>query len=229
MHLNIHSIQLHIDDLRTLLNLLDHSFDIIAISESKLKSDPVVNISLAGYKSPLHTFTESEKGGTMLYIKDGINYKPRKDLEIYESKVLESTFIEIINAGDSNNLIGVIYRHPHMNTDAFINDKLNGLMHKLSLENKNKKVYLAGDFNFDLLKLTNHADTSHFYEKITSNLFTALITLPTKINSKSNTLIDNFLMILTRCSIWKSHGVYLRPSSFFYNYSKTLYPSPKNS
>ena len=190
MHLNIHSIQLHIDDLRTLLNLLDYSFDIIAISESKLKSDPVVNISLAGYKSPLHTFTESEKGGTMLYIKDGINYKPRKDLEIYESKVLESTFIEIINAGDSNNLIGVIYRHPHMNTDAFINDKLNGLMHKLSLE-KNKKVYLAGDFNFDLLKLTNHADTSHFYEKITSNLFTALITLPTKINSKSNTLIDN--------------------------------------
>ena len=90
------------------LNLLDHNFDIIAISESKLKLDPVFNIGLAGYKIPLHTFTESEKGGTMLYIKEGINYKPRKDLEIYEGKVLESTFIEIINAGDRNNLIGDI-------------------------------------------------------------------------------------------------------------------------
>ena len=44
MHLNIHSIQLHIDELKSLLKMLDHTFDIIAISESKLKNDPTVNI-----------------------------------------------------------------------------------------------------------------------------------------------------------------------------------------
>ena len=31
LHLNIHSIQLHIDELKTLLKMLDHDFDIIAI------------------------------------------------------------------------------------------------------------------------------------------------------------------------------------------------------
>ena len=54
-HLNIHSIQAHIDELKTLLNILNHKFDIIAISESKLMSDPVVNINIPGYNLPLIT------------------------------------------------------------------------------------------------------------------------------------------------------------------------------
>ena len=37
LHLNIHSIQRHVDELRTLLQALNFKFDIIAISESKLK------------------------------------------------------------------------------------------------------------------------------------------------------------------------------------------------
>ena len=37
LHLNIHSIQLHIEELRIILGILDYMFNIIAISESKLK------------------------------------------------------------------------------------------------------------------------------------------------------------------------------------------------
>ena len=139
-HMNIHSIQLHIDELKTLLNMLDHTFDIIAISESKLKDDPNVNIEIPGYNPPCITKTEAEKGGTMIYVANGINFKPRKDLEIYVSKELESTFIEIINPKESNDIIGVIYRHPHMDTTLFTDFKFNDLLAKLSLE-RNKKVY----------------------------------------------------------------------------------------
>ncbi len=190
LHLNIHSIQLHIDELKTLLKMLDHDFDIIAISESKLKKDPTVKIDISGFKPPIITKTEAEKGGTMIYVANGLSFKRRKDLEIYQSKELESTFIEIINQKTSNDIIGVIYRHPHMNTTEFTDVKFNELMTKLSRE-RNKKVYISGDFNFDLLKISNHTDTSNFYEKITSNLFLPLISLPTKINTKNNTLIDN--------------------------------------
>ena len=52
-------------------------------------------------------------------------------------------------------------------------------------------VYIAGDFNFDLLKYSNHGDTADFYDKMTANLLVPLILLPTKINSKNDTLIDN--------------------------------------
>ena len=34
-------------------------------------------------------------------------------------------------------------------------------------------------------------DTSNFYEKLTSNVIAPLITIPTKINTKNDTLIDN--------------------------------------
>ena len=155
MHLNIHSIQLHIDELKSLLKMLDHTFDIIAISESKLKNDPTVNIEISGYNPPYITKTEAEKGGTMIYVANGINFKPRKDLEIYQSKELESSFIEIINSKESNDIIGVIYRHPNMDTTQFTDNKFNDLMVKLSQE-RNKKVYITGDFNFDLLKISSY-------------------------------------------------------------------------
>ena len=86
LHLNIHSIQLHVEEIRILLHALDYKFDIIAISESKLKGEPQVDISLSGYHPPYCKFTEAEKGGTILYISDKLNFKPRKDLEIYEKK-----------------------------------------------------------------------------------------------------------------------------------------------
>ena len=77
-----------------------------------------------------------------------------------------------------------------MSTTEFTDHKLNDLMLKLSLE-CNKKIYIAGDFNFDLLKTSTHSDTSNFYNKISSNLLIPLIALPTKINKKNNTLIDH--------------------------------------
>ena len=165
MHLNIHSIQLHIDELKHFLDMLDHTFDIITISESKLKFDPTVNIEIPGYKISCTTKTEAEKGGTMIYIAEGINFKHRKDLEIYQSKELESFFIEIINPKESNDIIGVINRHPNMDTTQFTDNKFNDLLVTLAQE-RNKKVYITGDFNFDLLKITTHTATSNFYNKV---------------------------------------------------------------
>lgn len=105
------------------------------------------------------------KGGTVLYIANNINFKPRKDLEIYDSKNFESTFIENMNSNESYVTIGVIYRHPNMDCSQFTNDKLNVLLKKLSLQ-RNKKVYIDGDFNFGLLKADSHPETSEFYENL---------------------------------------------------------------
>ena len=69
--------------------------------------------------------------------------------------------------------------------------KKSGKSQRRGGRDKNKKVHIAGDFNFDLLKTSTHNDTSSFYDKISSNLFIPLISLPTRINSRNNTLIDN--------------------------------------
>ena len=68
LHLNIHSIQKHIEELLIILSALNFEFDIIAISESKLKGEPNVDISLQGYRQPYCTHTDADKGDTSLYV-----------------------------------------------------------------------------------------------------------------------------------------------------------------
>ena len=88
LHYNIHSIELHIEDFRVALEMLDFAFDIICISESKIIKDydPKVDINIEGYKTPVSTPTESTKGGVLIYVNRSLNFKPRNDLNIYKAK-----------------------------------------------------------------------------------------------------------------------------------------------
>ena len=190
LHINITSIQFHIEELRTILQLLDFQFDFICISESKIiiNTTPQVDITIDGYQTPVGMPTHSSKGGVLIYIKEGINYKPRDDLDIHKPKELESCFIEEINPKGKNNIIGTIYRHPCMNGSEFIDDFMKPLNEKL--QNENKKIFIAGDFNFDLSN-TSHRDSFNFFENMMANFLMPVITLPTKLNAKRHSIIDN--------------------------------------
>ena len=174
LHLNIHSIQRHIESFRPFIQALESDkfeFDILAISESKLKRDmdSIVDITLPNFHPPISTPSEANKGGVLLYINKRIDkFKPRPDLMIYESRLLESSFIEIINQGKPNSIIGVIYRHPSMAVDYFNDIYLRPLITKLSKENR-KHINIAGDFNVNLLNVASHQSTSEFFDILTSN------------------------------------------------------------
>ena len=123
-HFNIHSITKHIESLCTLLLSLESTnfeFDVIAISESKIKTNyaPTCDITIDNYHYPISTPTDADKGGVLLYVNKKHNFKPRSDLKNFEFKVLESAFIEIINPNTANAIIGVIYRHPSLDVDNF--------------------------------------------------------------------------------------------------------------
>ena len=117
LHLNIHSLQFHIEELRIALK-----FDLICLTESKIVKDkePEIDITIDGYQEPVGTPTEATKGGAIIYAKIGIDWKPREDLNMYKPKELESHFIEAINEKGKNMIIGSIYRHPCMNKSLFI-------------------------------------------------------------------------------------------------------------
>ena len=190
LHLNIHSVEFHIDELRTTLQLLNTPLDFICLTESKLQSGKQlkVNINIDGYQDPIGIPTEASKGGVIIYIKNGIDFFQRNDLNIYKSKELESIFIEICNPKGKNTILGNIYRHPCMDQDLFLDDFMKPLCDKLNAENK--LIYLAGDFNFDISNMA-HNKSQLFFETMMSNFLCPSITLPTKINSARHTIIDN--------------------------------------
>ena len=80
-NINIAALSRHIDDLKILLDLLEHPWDVIAISETTIREecDPLINISIDGYDF-IQTPTKSFFGGVGLYVKNGIEYKVREDL-----------------------------------------------------------------------------------------------------------------------------------------------------
>ena len=77
-----------------------------------------------------------------------------------------------------------------MDMDDFNEVKLELLLSKLYREKK-QKTYVVGDFNFDLLKVNSHDETSVFFNKMMSNFLLPVISIPTKINTVNDTLIDN--------------------------------------
>ena len=191
-HLNIASLQKNKDELETVLSLIDLKFDIVGITETKLKlsSDPTFNININGFKC-FSTPSEANKGGALLYIADRYNAKPLPHLNriMYKSNQLESAFVEICNKIHKNGIVGCIYRHPSMDINEFNDDFLNPLLE--SIESDNKKLFLVGDFNIDLLKVDIDSSTTKFFDTITSNLLVPHIIHPTRITTTPRTLIDN--------------------------------------
>ena len=78
LHLNIHSIERHFDEIQILIHLLNFEFDILCFSESKLLhgTNPKTSIFLEGYQEPIGMPTKATKGGVLIYVKNGINFVP---------------------------------------------------------------------------------------------------------------------------------------------------------
>ena len=191
-HLNIASLNKHKIELDTILSLINYKFDIIGLTETKIKKDitPTFETKRDGYKEFI-TPTESDKGGSILYVDEDYDSNARADLDssMYKPNELESVFIEINNTGQKNTVVGCIYRHPTMDIKEFNEDYLTPLMGKLAKENKH--IYLTGDFNIDLMKTEDNTSTSNYLDTLTSNFFVPHIILPTRVTSKTSTLIDN--------------------------------------
>ena len=140
----------------------------------------------------------------MLYVKKRINYKLWKDLQIYKSKQLESTFIEVVQ-NKERIIIGCLYRHPSMELSEFNNYYLSNLLDNVS--GKNKTVVLLGDFNADLLKYDKDCNVSDFLDIMYSNLLLRHIASPTPVTINLETLTDNIFSNNYDCSFTSGHLV----------------------
>lgn len=186
------------DSLLALLDQTHFTFDIIAITETRINTESIPhNLNIPNY-SFISTKTEAAAGGTLVYIHESINYKIRDDLSslCYVSKFLESSFLEIIRPNNKNIIVGCIYKHPVLNNTDFIENKFSPLLNKMNKEQKT--IALLGDFNIDIKKDNVSSD---FTDTLCSNAFFPSITLPTRLTDHSETLIDNIFVNSNRYPI----------------------------
>ena len=170
MHLNVSSLPYHHLELYNLLSNLKIKLNIIGISETKFQrgKQPITNISLPNYVYQ-HTPIESGKRGTLLYIDKSIKYKLCNDLNIYEKKMVEPTFIEILNKKQKNMIIGCVYKHPKHEVSDFTNNYITPLLDKLS--NENKDIMIMGNFNINLISYNDDKNAGNFRNTIFSQSF----------------------------------------------------------
>jgi len=192
LHTNIRSINKNFLSLASYLQTLEHSFDVIGLSETWLSEIAADSFKVQGYNSESIFRSNKTGGGVSFLIKDTIQYNVRHDL-VRNNEVLESLFIELPNCYYNTNtqssvIIAVLYRPPNSNMQNFI-DQFTVILS--TIKDEGKICYIVGDTNINLLNVSTHALTSSFYETLYSFGFLPLITKPTRITENSSTLIDN--------------------------------------
>ena len=119
MHLNICSLHKNYDALYNLLQSLKFSLDLFCLTETRIRDQPLFNISLPGY-SFVHVNSQTAAGGVAVYIFKRLNYKfYEKQFRLHKA---ESIWLNISGC-HQNCIVGVIYRHPSLTEiNKFLND-----------------------------------------------------------------------------------------------------------
>ena len=159
------------------------------------KTDYVID----GYQTFHGTGGQSLKSGCGFFVKEGLKYKRRTDLEMSfkdKNNEFQSCWIEIINNPTPNIIIGCYYRHPKKPSNGIFIKKLNDTLRKLRKAN-NKHVLICGDINYNLLNYKHNEYIRNFLNTMNSNLLQPCIIEPTRIFDKQkSTLIDNIFVNL---------------------------------
>ena len=172
--------------------LVDHSHPhVVCVSETN-NPDPE-EVHLPGYYCD--EFTESNRksrgcsGGVMIYVQNNLNYRRmKKSFELANS---ETAWIELKSHGSEsqNIVVGVVYRHPKPKKEDITDfqwDLSTFLRNHIA---KKKAVYILGDINIDLLQHSHKF--IEYCEALADQNFKLLITKPTRVEKRAETLIDH--------------------------------------
>ena len=186
MHINCRSLLQKCTQLGTLLNRTTVS--VVALTETWLNEYTKDSVHLSGYSFVACCRKHKLGGGVGFLVANGIDYKVIDIPLQVDNDVIECQFIDVLLNG-KRVLIGSIYRPPNTKIEDF-NDDLEKIL-TCNVLHRYKHMFLAGDFNIDLLKVDSHQATKQFFDLLTSHYLLPTIYRPTRITETNATLIDN--------------------------------------
>ena len=191
-HLNTQSITSSFAEFEAMLT--KHKFDIITLSETWLKDNPLLlnHVTIPGYKNEFNNRDGKRGGSVGLYIREGLQYKRRDDITRKDS-TMEQLWLQVKSEKDSF-LLAVFYQPSSVLADkriwlqkfesliAYVNTFWTG------------PIIITGDTNINLLK--KDTELYNQYSDTLENLgLKQHITKPTR---KGEKLIDHIITNLDK-------------------------------
>ena len=191
IHFNCRSARNNFEKIESYLTNLDYLFDVIVLTETWLDDEEFKNYSLFGYDGYHCARKRKKGGGVAIYVnanlksnESEISEEDVTDLNI--ENLCEMLKVEVTLTDNKKiNILG-IYKPPDTNVLDFVNMlecMINGM--------ENRKSYICGDFNIDLLSYDVNHNSKNFVDMMFSAGYYPLINKPTRITNISTTIIDN--------------------------------------
>ena len=202
LSLNIRSLKKNISNIRENIEQY-HKFDVLCFNETNCIFDKLPNgmddIRLEGFHDPIvkSSFRASGKGGGLVSF---INKRVCESHDIQEffpnpdpaNGCGEFQFIKLHNCIGTNRtlIIGNVYRSPAKRNCEPFNNLLESIVQNLN-RHARKQIYIAGDFNQDLIQHDNNTQTQTLIDSMTKLSFVQIVSRPTRITETSATIIDH--------------------------------------
>ena len=160
---------------------------IFTLSETHIdNSTPTQLFEIPGYTFINKNRDIGTHGGVALYIKDGIPFIRRTDLEVNE---LECIWLEINFPNTKSFLFSVWYRPP--STSKFLPTNFNELLRNslIKVSSENKETILTGDFSINYQKVDDNGELKSIF---TLFQLKQMVKTVTRVTDKTESLIDLF-------------------------------------
>ena len=118
LHVNIRSLNKNFDELHCFLTSLPHLPDIVCVSETRLKGEPLTNITIPDYNFA-QTDSATNANGVAIYIFSKYKFEL---VQSYNMNLngCEDLWLEVtVPTNQTSFIIGAVYRHPSSKIETF--------------------------------------------------------------------------------------------------------------
>ena len=156
LYVNIRSLNKNFDELHCFLTSLSHPPDIVCASETRLKGEPLSNITTTDYNfAQIDSVTNA--GGVAIYISSKYMFEL---VQSYNMNLngCEDLWLEVtVPTNQTSFIIGAVYCHPSSKIETFCEAFIN----TINLLSK-KIFYVLGDVNIDISANARTPSATHY-------------------------------------------------------------------
>ena len=215
--LNVESLKSKLNDIKIFIGAVndkDCHIDALFIQETWLTDEQCAETAIKDFEIPGYQTIPlgrkcGRKGGLIIYLRECYKYEKR---DLYKASIdWEGIFIDITHKHEhklkQKITLANVYRPPRnkIATKKVFLKALEGIV--LALSKEHSTIITGGDFNMNLLELTQSEIFQEYFDLFISNGFIPQITLPTRFAKNSASLIDQIFCRFSKYSSSHASGI----------------------